>query len=335
MEGAIVACVPAGFDPSHRRDPLSAYWRTAAFTAAVDLDLFRVLGRGARTAAELARALHADAAAVRTLCDALVSMGFLHSSRGRYCRTSRAVRFPEAPSAGALAALPRFFKAPPVKRAFASLSETVRRGPSAEGAASRVGVWTSFAEQTSALRQQLADDIADCLVGRRLVGGRILDIGAGGSPLGIALLRRARTASLIAQDRAAVVAVARRRAAAAGVGDRLVTLPGDALTVDWGGPFDLVLMVNVLDYLAGADRARLLRKARAALRPGGCLVVAAPLLDDSRQSPPDAVAYALMLLALQSPGQPSTTRELRQWLRRARFATIIRCSSPSMMLARR
>lgn len=316
-------------------DALSAYWQTTALRAATDLGLFAALGRGALTATELALALDADAAATRTLCDALVSMGRLRHRHGRYRPALKAAPRPASRSAGTRRALPRFFRAPLVDAAFAGLAGTVLRGPAAGGAAGRADVWTAFAKETSALRRQLAEDIADALGRRGLAGGRILDVGSGASPLGITLLRRARTASLVVQDLAPVVAVARRRAAAAGVGKRLTTLPGDAVTTDWGGPFDLVLMVNVLDYFSGADRAKLLRKARAALRPGGVLVVAAPLLDEGRRSPPDAVAYAVLLLALQSPGAPSTSRELRQQLRRARFAAVTRCASPSMLLARR
>lgn len=322
-------------DPSRVLDALSAYWRTAALEAAIDLDLFTELGCGTRTVAQLATACGADGAATRTLCDSLVSMGLLRARGARYASAPDAARFLDTRSPDALAGASRFFAAPAVTRAFAGLAETVRRGPGPGGAASRPGVWTSFARETFALRRQLARDIADHLRRRRLARGRILDIGAGASPLGIALLRRARTASLVVQDRGPVVTEARRRAAAAGLGDRVATLPGDAATVDWGGPFDLVLMVNVLDYFGRVDRNRLLRKARAALRPGGSLVVAAPLLDEGRQSPPDAVAYSLLLLALQSPGRPSTAREMRQQLRRAGFTSVTRCASPSMVIARR
>lgn len=322
-------------DQSRIVEALSAYWRTAALIAAIDLDLFTVLGRGARTAAQLARACAADVAATRTLCDSLVSLGLLRARRGRYASAPDAARFLDTRSPDALAGASRFFAGPAVTRAFAGLAGTIRRGRGAGGAVSRIGVWTSFARETFGLRQQLAEDIAAHLRRRRLGRGRILDVGAGASPLGIALLRRARTASLVVQDRGPVVAEARRRAAAAGVGDRVATLPGEAAMVDWGGPFDLVLMVNVLDYFSAADRERLLGKARAALRPGGSLVVAAPLLDSGRHSPPDAVAYNLLLLALQSPGHPSTAREMRQQLRRAGFTSVTRCATPSMILARR
>ena len=93
-------------------------------------------------------------------------------------------------------------------------------------------------------------------------------------------------------------------------------------------------MVNVLDYFDGPAQLRLLRKARRALRPGGALVIAAPLLDAGRRSPPEAVAYDLLLLALGSPGRPATWRERQQQLRRAGFGVVTRSAGAGMVLGR-
>lgn len=323
------------FDLSRQGEALRAHLQSAAVASAMELGVFAALERRARTAPELARALCADTSAIRTLCDALVSMGLLAARGGRYRAVSGTTRVQHAGSARADATIPRFFTSPPMKKAFARLADVVRHGPSATGAAMRVSLWTAFAKDASSLRHQLAEDIAAALVSRRLARGRILDIGSGASPLGIMLLQQAAATSLVAVDHDEVVGLARRQASRAGVGDRLATRAGDALAIDWAGRFDLVLMVNLLDYFTAADQARLVRKARAALRPGGFLVVAAPMLDEGRRSPPDAVAYSLLLLALESRGQASTTSEMRQRLRRARFGTVTRVANPSMLLARR
>lgn len=322
------------FDLSRQAEALRAHWQSAAVASAMELGVFAALERRARTAPELARALRADTSAIRTLCDALVSMGLLAARGGRYRAVSGTTRVQHL-GARADATLPRFFTSPPMEKVFAGLADVVRHGPSATGAATRVSLWTAFAKDASSLRRQLAEDIAAALIDRRLARGRILDIGSGASPLGIMLLQQAPTASLVAVDHAGVVGLARRQASAAGVGDRLTTRAGDALVIDWAGKFDLVLMVNVLDYFTAADQARLVRKARAALRPGGFLMVAAPMLDEGRRSPPDAVAYSLLLLALESRGQASTTSEMRRRLGRARFGAVTRVASPSMLLARR
>ncbi len=320
-------------DPSRIVDVLCAYWQTATLTAAIDLGVFSALGRGARTAAELARACGVPRASLIRLCDALVSLGLLRSAGGRYRAAADAARFLDAQSPESLVPIQRFFSAPPVTTAFADLAATVRGGPKVRTRVSGP-IWPAFAASTLALRRRAAKEVAAALAGRGLSGGRVLDVGAGASPLGIELLRRWRTATLVARDRAAVVRVARQHAIAAGVSSRVTTVAGDVMTGDWGGQFDLILMVNVLDYFNGPAQMRLLRKARGALRPGGALVIAAPLLDAGRRSPPEAAAYDLLLLALGSPSRPSTWQERRQQLRRAGFGAVTRNVDGAMVFAR-
>ena len=172
-----------------------------------------------------------------------------------------------------------FFNAPPVMTAFQQLATTIRRGGSDTPVAARSALWTTFASSTLPLRRRWAADVARELHRQHLDRGRILEW-ARRLAAGIESLRRSRSASLVVQDRASVVKVALQHAMSVGVGNRVTALRGDATTRPWGGPFELVLMVNLLDYFDLPTRRHLLRKARAALAPGGVLVVCAPLLED-------------------------------------------------------
>lgn len=318
-------------DPSRIVEVLTAYWQSAALVAAIDLGVFTALGSGARSGAELARLCKADRAALVRLCDYLVALGLLRSVNGRY-RATPATRLLDSRLSGSLAGLPRFFMGAPVVAGFAELAATVRTGK-AVTAPSRQ--WPVFARATLPLRRAAATEIAIELARRGLGGDRILDVGAGASPLGVELLRRTRAATLVARDRTGVLKVAREHAAAAGVEDRVETIAGDVLTADWAGPFDLVVMMNVLDYFDGSAQLRLLRKARQTLRPGGALVVGAPLLNRNRRSPPDAVAYDMLLLALGSPVRPATWRERREQLLEAGFTIVTRPAGLAIVLARK
>jgi cyclopropane fatty-acyl-phospholipid synthase-like methyltransferase len=161
----------------------------------------------------------------------------------------------------------------------------------------------------------------------------MLDVGAGASPLGIELLRRTSGTTLVAQDRRSIVGAALRHARDAGVRDRVTALPGDAQAVAFPGPFDLILMVNFLDYLDEADVTKMLRKARAALSPAGTLAICGPLLDDGRTAPRDAAAHALLLVALGANGHVATFGETAQRLRRAGCSSVIAKRSASLVLA--
>ncbi len=316
-------------------EALTAGWTTSTLSAAIDLDLFTALGRRSRSAADLSARCGADRPHLERLCDALVSFGWLTKDRGRYRAPSDAARLLDAHSPDAMAGVSRFFTGPEVAAAFARLSRTIRRGGRSARVSPRARLWRDFAEATLALRRWVAAQAADDLQQRGLGTGRILDVGAGASPLGIELLRREPTASLVVQDRAGVADVAQHHARRAGVIARVSIRAGDALHVRWGGAFDLVLLVNVLEYFTPRQQALLARKAYAALRPGGTLAVMAPLLNASRTSPPEGVAYDLLLLALGAHGRAQTLAELKQLLGAARFSPVTRCAGGSLVLARR
>ena len=317
-------------DPSRIVDVLTAYWQSAALAAAIELGVFTELGNRGRSGAELARLCKVDGAALVRLCDYLVALGLLRSANGRYMATP-ATRLLNSRLSRSLAPLTGFFMGAPVVAGFAGLAATIRTGQRATAPPAQ---WPVFARATLPLRRAAAKEIAVALAGRRLGGGRILDVGAGASPLGVELLRRSRTATLVARDRTDVLRVATEHAAAAGVEDRVKTIAGDVLTADWAGPFDLVVMMNVLDYFDGSAQRQLLRKARQTLRPGGALVVGAPLLNRNRRSPPEAVAYDMLLLALGSPARPATWRERRQQLLQAGFTFVTRPGGLGIVLAR-
>ncbi len=108
-----------------------------------------------------------------------------------------------------------------------------------------------------------------------LVGGdagrplRVLDVAAGHGMFGITIAERHPQAHVTALDWKNVLAVAQENAGRAGVADRYALLPGSAFDVDWGGPYDVVLLTNFLHHFDAPTCEGLARRAFAALAPGG------------------------------------------------------------------
>jgi hypothetical protein len=78
-------------------DTISAYERTEALRAAIELDLFMRVAEGQRTAAELAGACEAAPRGVRILADYLTVIGFLKKHDDRYELTPRKPGLPQPP----------------------------------------------------------------------------------------------------------------------------------------------------------------------------------------------------------------------------------------------
>src|SRR6516162_8889360 len=87
------AMPPAGPSPALFFDTVSAYQRTEALRAAIELDLFSQISAGQQTANQLANACQAAPRGMRILADYLTILGFLHKQGDRYELTDDAQVF--------------------------------------------------------------------------------------------------------------------------------------------------------------------------------------------------------------------------------------------------
>ena len=79
---------------------LMAHQRSAALRAAIELDLFRAIGKGLGDVASLAQRCSASERGTRILCDYLTIIGLLNKVDGRYHHTSTSALFldPRSPA---------------------------------------------------------------------------------------------------------------------------------------------------------------------------------------------------------------------------------------------
>jgi hypothetical protein len=101
-----------------------------------------------------------------------------------------------------------------------------------------------------------------------------------------------------------------RNAEKAGVKDRYDMLPGSAFEVDFGGPYDAVLLTNFLHHFDKATNVSLLKKVRAALKAGGRAATLEFVPNPDRVSPPMPAAFAMTMLTSTAEGDAYTFAEL-------------------------
>ena len=307
-------------------DALTAYQRTAALQAALELDLFTSIGTAGATAGELAERTGAAPRGVRSLCDRLVVDGFLAKDGDRYTLRADAAAFLDRGSPAFIGSAVTFLTSPPVAGAFARLTYAVRRGGTAvedDGSlAPEHPMWVEFARAMAPLAGLTAQLLANVLAPLGPIRGSVLDVAAGHGLFGITLAQQHAEARVVAQDWPNVLAVAAENAARAGVGDRFATLPGSAFDVDFGRDHALVLLTNFLHHFDPSTNERLLARVHAALAPGGRAVAVEFVPDESRVVPPEAAAFSLTMLATTPAGDAYTLREYEDVFRAAGFAGV-------------
>jgi ubiquinone/menaquinone biosynthesis C-methylase UbiE len=216
-----------------------------------------------------------------------------------------------------------FLLAPALREGFSDLTTAVRRGGTAMAEQGTVTpehpVWVRFARAMMPMMAMPAKAIAElvpCDTARPL---RVLDIAAGHGLFGIAFAQRYPNAQVTALDWPQVLEVARENAERAGVADRYHLLPGSAFDVEFGGPYDLVLLTNFLHHFDVPTCEGLLRKVHAALAEGGQVVTFEFIPNEDRVTPPAAAAFSLTMLGSTPSGDAYTYAELDSMLRNAGF----------------
>src|SRR4051794_30905445 len=312
-----------GPSPALFFDTISAYHRTEALRAAIELDLFSQVAAGHHTAAELASACQAAPRGVRILADFLTIIGFLHKHGDRYELSADAKAFLDRGSPAYLGGTISFLLAPGMRENFEKLTEAVRRGGTAvsdEGTVSHDNpIWVEFARAMAPLMRMPAQLLAGLVGGETGQPLRVLDIAAGHGLFGITIAERYPQAHVTALDWPNVLAVAAENARRAGVAERHALRPGSAFDVDWGGPYDIVLLTNFLHHFDVPTCERLAAKAYAALAPGGRALTLEFIPEPDRITPPATATFALVMLATTAHGDAYTFAEYQAIFARAGF----------------
>ena len=310
-------------NPAAIFDAINAYQTSCALKAAIELDIFTEIGKGANTTAALAKAVGASERGVRILCDFLVVAGFLAKDVETYSLTINSATFLDRNSPAYFGIAVEFLLDPRLIGPFSNLREVVKSGRTTlpgEGTVSHDNpIWIDFARQMAPLVYPAAAEIAEIISGDGPL--RVLDIAAGHGLFGITIAERNPNARITALDWPHVLEVAAENARKAGVASRHELLPGDAFEVDYGGAYNLVLVTNFFHHFDPPTCERLLRKIFAALAPGGRCVNLDFVVDEGRVSPPTSASFAMMMLGTTVAGDVYTFAEYDAMFRRAGFAS--------------
>jgi predicted O-methyltransferase YrrM len=296
-------------------DQLAAAYRPAAiFFAALRLGVFTALDSAPRSAAELAGELESDERGVRILCDALAALEILHKDGdGRYANAPVAaeVLLPDSP--GSKRAM--FLHGARQMAKWGGLYDCVRRGrptPEDEIDPRLGGGAEAFAAAMADVGRESAGKVAEALDLSSV--SRLLDVGGGPGVYAIELARRHPQLRVVIFDRPDTAPVARRNVAAAGLAGRIEARGGDAFADDLGGPYDLVLISNLVHIYPPQANRELVRRCAAALAPGGRLAVKDFLLDPGATSPRGAALFAVNMLVSTEAGDGYTAEQVAGWM---------------------
>lgn len=237
------------------------------------LRIFAELLGAALSAGELAQRLDLQLAGTRLLCECLVGLEVLVQDGERFAVAARARKWldPASPT----------YVGTWIEHSvsywewYGSLERIVRDGGSFEIHAGHEGereYWRVYITGQYELARLSAEDVAKRI---RLPAGAssVLDVAGGHGWFSAALCRRRPGLRATVLDLPDSCAVGREIIASAGMSDRVRHAEGDMFEADLGGPHDAALLFDIVHHLSREQLATLLRRVRAALKPGATIAV--------------------------------------------------------------
>ncbi len=315
--------------PIARRRARALFDLTAGFVysqilaACIQLDLFEKLRHAPRTPADLAAALDLPQPATERLLRAAAALNLLTAtSRGTYTLGSLGAALLGNPGVRGLiahhgllyrdladpVALLRGQHPPGGLAAYWPYAGT--DAPAALGA-EQVGAYSALMAASNGM---IADQLLAAYDITRHT--RLLDVGGGEGAFLIAAAARAPRLRLTLFDLPAVAARAESRLAAAGLAGRAHAIGGDFFRDALPAGADLVTALRVIHDHDDAAAASLLKAMRAAIAPGGTLLLAEPMAEAAGAAG-DAY-FGFYLLAMGS-GRPRPAAQLVSMLLDAGF----------------
>ena len=290
---------------------------TAVISAGVELGVFAALAKGPASADDVAERIHCPPRSTRILLNAMTALGLVAKSGPSYRLSpmAEATLVPDRPGyAGGMTAVSA---SPMMWQALGRLKEAVQRGGSIlddHGETPRHPFWEVFAENTAGFSAMSAmaveKSVHDFVASKPKV--RVLDVAAGSGMYGFTMAKNPNV-ELTSLDWPNVLVHTKKRAEALGVdAKRVHYLEGDLFQVDFGGPYDVVVLSQIYHHFDDATCTRLTRKVAAALAPGGKAVVHDFLSDDDVRNPAAAM-FSITMLVWTQHGEAYAAKDYERW----------------------
>lgn len=302
------------------------FMASKALFAALNIELFGHVSRGAATAEKLSELTGVAPHRMKTLVAALVSTGVLASDDGKLSNApaTEVYLVPGAPAY--FGDYYRFQIGGQIYGILENLDAGLM-GDEEHLAHHRMSGWLSDPKQAEDFsRAQHAGSLGPAIMLSKklnLAGARsLLDVAGGTGAYSITLCRENPDLNATILDFPTVIEIARRYIGEAGMEDRISLAGGDAGETSWPESQDVVLMSYLLSAIDGEQIGPLIGRAWNALKPGGLLVLHDFMLTEDRAGPSSAALFFLQYLAYQPGATSFTAGELRPHIEDAGFTEI-------------
>ncbi|MUL41463.1 methyltransferase domain-containing protein [Streptomonospora sp. PA3] len=305
---------------------MRVYKDTSLLRTGIELGVFPHLIRG-DSAASVAAKTGTEPRGMRILLNALAALRLVEKRGDEYFLAPGGAELLDPESPQYVGDMVHVFASDWEWDALKRLPEAVRKGGTVmdeHAETPEYGYWQHFASYAPVVARPTASTLAEALTdwakGRDTLD--VLDVACGHGVYGCTVAQRYPQARIWALDWDSVLPYTQEEAVRAGVADRMSQIAGDMFEVPLGGPYDLVLITNVLHHFS-ADRAtRLLERARSVLKPDGRLGLVGFTVSEDASPEAEAAShlFSVLMLAWTYEGEVHSQETYDRMLTAAGFA---------------
>ncbi len=301
---------------------LGYYWETKILLTAVKLDVFSAIDERPKSGQDIAGRLQADPPTLGLLLNALVAMKLLTKEAEQYGNSSIAIKYLVRSSPQYVGHLLLLHDAE--WNNWGKLEETIRTG---KRTVDRHVFETDpeLGSHVLAVLNRIGQQSGPDLAKRLKLGGheRMCDLGGGAGTNAIAFCQVYPDLHGTVFDLPETLKLTEKTVKEAGLESRIILHPGDFNRDSLGGPYDVVLMSDILHYQTFQMNQDLVKKVFTALAPGGRLVIKDRFLDEAGTGPAWTTAFAVHILVNTQKGSCFQASEAMQWLHTAGFGSVV------------
>lgn len=326
MMAGMKAREEAGVMPDDLAGMIQGFRDSRIILTAVELDLFTTVGEGASAKAVAAK-IGTDERATGLLMNALVSLGLLIKTGDNYKNSANASKyFVEGAPHDSRASLGHTIN---LWQRWGTLTACVKEGTSVsqKDFTDRPEGWAN-----TFIAAMHKNTLARAPLVVRAVGTegvhKMLDVGGGSGGYSVAFAKASPSLKSVVFDLPAVIQLAQKYIADAGLSDRVTTETGDMRTDDLGNGYDMVFISAICHMFDPEGNKKLFKKAFKALTSKGRIVIQDFILNPDKASPKTAAIFAINMLVGTKAGGTYTESEYTSWLKDAKFNGIKRLPLP-------
>ena len=319
-----------------------------AVEAALKLGIFAALREEPLPVTTLAKRIKADRRGTQILLEALVGFGYITVADGRYANSPISAKwmFPVAEANNYDYTVIHRFWATILFQLWGNIEESIQTGKSAvnfyQWLEANPQTQRDFQTMLSSGARVTAKEIVETIT-LPATATRLLDLGGSHALHSLAFCQHHPTLQATIFDYPVALSIGQQNVAEADMTTRIQFQTGDFTTDPLGQGYDIVLLFNIVHGLLPAENIHLLQRVKAALNPGGLVVILEQLAGETGDQPSRMAdtfnrTFKLNLFHLLG-AQTYRLDEVKAWLAEAGFDyqqhTVLQATRDSLVVAQK